>query len=174
MRGSRVFTLIELFVFMAIIAVLVAILLPAVQQAGEAARRAQCKCNLKQIGLAVAKYESALTVLPPGRIRSHVDKLQLCFSVHAHLLPHLDQANIYDSLNFGAGADTGPENSAPRQIMLPIFQCPSDRQVPIQGADAVHNYVIETGTVYGVVKTDGIFFGNSNLRIREMTYGCFH
>jgi prepilin-type N-terminal cleavage/methylation domain-containing protein/prepilin-type processing-associated H-X9-DG protein len=171
LRPRTAFTLIELLVVIAVIAVLVALLLPAVQAAREAARRAQCKSNLKQIGLALHNYHSGLNVFPPGRIRSHVDKLQLCFSVHTHLLPYLDQTPIYDSINFGAGADTGPENSALRQVMLPVFQCPDDTQVPIQGNDAVHNYVMNTGTVYGVVAANGIFFENSKVRISDVRDG---
>jgi prepilin-type processing-associated H-X9-DG protein len=100
-----------------------------------------------------------------------VDTRQLCFSVHAHLLPYVEQTPLYDSINFGAGADTGPENSAPRQVMLPIFQCPDDTQVPIQGNDAVHNYVMNTGTAYGVVAVNGVFFENSRVRMGDVIDG---
>src|SRR5258708_33232004 len=126
MLPRRAFTLIELLVVIAIIAVLVALLLPAVQQAREAARRAQCKSNLKQIGLALHNYHASHQVFPPGRIRSHVSGLQLCFSAHAHLLPYVEQTPLYGTINFGAGADTGPENSAPRQVMRAVFQWPAD------------------------------------------------
>ncbi len=167
----RAFTLLELLVVIAIIAVLVALLLPAVQQAREAARRAQCKSNLKQIGVALHSYHASHQVFPPGRIRSHVSGLQLCFSAQAHLLPYVEQTPLYGSINFGAGADTDPLNSVPRQFMLPVFQCPDDKQVPIQGNDAVHNYVMNTGTLYGVVAANGIFFENSSVRIGDVIDG---
>src|SRR3546814_780854 len=99
------FTLIELLVVIAIIAVLVALLLPAVQQAREAARRSQCKNNLKQIGLALHNYHDTHRVFPPGQMSWFGSDL---FPLNAgariswmqQILPFIDQAPLYNSFNW--------------------------------------------------------------------------
>src|SRR5271157_2526382 len=96
---SRGFTLIELLVVIAIIAVLIALLLPAVQSAREAARRAQCINNLKQIGLAIHNYVSTNDTMPPSSI-----PIQQNFSVRARVLPFMEQQPIYNAINFNYGA----------------------------------------------------------------------
>ena len=100
-RGQLGFTLIELLVALAIIGILIALLLPAVQSAREAARRIQCTNNLKQLGLAVASYESINGCLPPGSLprRSPVGSDE-DFSVFVRLLPGLEQQTTYDATNF--------------------------------------------------------------------------
>ena len=99
-RGSRGFTLIELLVVIAIIAVLIALLLPAVQAAREAARRASCSNNMKQIGLALHNYMTAIGTMPPGRFNSHIAGIGNCWGAYSQLLGQLDQQTVYNSFNF--------------------------------------------------------------------------
>jgi prepilin-type N-terminal cleavage/methylation domain-containing protein/prepilin-type processing-associated H-X9-DG protein len=101
-RGHRGFTLIELLVVIAIIAVLIALLLPAVQSAREAARRAQCTNNMKQIGLAVNNYESGNGAIPPSAVISLVQNYQ-DQGVLCRVLPYLDQQPDYNSINWFFG-----------------------------------------------------------------------
>src|SRR4051812_5847915 len=99
LRSVSGFTLIELLVVIAIIAVLIALLLPAVQAAREAARRMQCVNNLKQLGLAVANYESGNGCLPPTGCGGITDPGNNDFSMKARLLPFMEQAPLYNALN---------------------------------------------------------------------------
>jgi prepilin-type N-terminal cleavage/methylation domain-containing protein len=97
-RSTRAFTLVELLVVIAIIGVLVALLLPAVQAAREAARRAQCSNNLKQLSLALHNYENSHNTLPPAGIDSN----QMSWVVL--LLPYFEQQNLYSQFNFNKGS----------------------------------------------------------------------
>jgi prepilin-type N-terminal cleavage/methylation domain-containing protein len=143
-KSRRGFTLIELLVVIAIIAILIALLLPAVQQAREAARRTQCRNNLKQIGLALHNYLSTHTVFPFGKGPSYPGApVYARWSQHAMILPYLDQAPLYNQLNFNFPPDTpgmggviafmpaytNPTgtNSAASRTVIPGFMCPSDR-----------------------------------------------
>jgi prepilin-type N-terminal cleavage/methylation domain-containing protein/prepilin-type processing-associated H-X9-DG protein len=128
------FTLVELLVVIAIIGILIALLLPAVQAAREAARRSQCVNNAKQLGLAVHEYHDSFKVFPPGSIRwpewagntwetSHINWV-------ARVLPYIEQQNIYDQIEF---SDTRPWQSDPskpgyllRRIEIASVRCPSD------------------------------------------------
>jgi prepilin-type N-terminal cleavage/methylation domain-containing protein len=95
------FTLIELLVVIAIIAILIALLLPAVQQAREAARRTQCKNNLKQLGLAVHNFQSTHGKCPPGivgNVTATADAAQPNVGLLAFLLPYIDYAQLYDRI----------------------------------------------------------------------------
>ena len=121
-RKSRGFTLIELLVVIAIIAVLIALLLPAVQQAREAARRSQCKNNLKQLGLALHNYESTFTQFPPSRISISSPRFEKSWITMC--LPYLDQAPIYNTYD-GNLPWYHPNNDTATTTVLPTLICPS-------------------------------------------------
>ena len=125
------FTLIELLVVIAIIAILIALLLPAVQQAREAARRTQCKNNLKQIGLAFHNFEGTYGFLPtslrpPSNVSSTATE-QSRVSVLTDLLPYVEQATIYGQYNKGINWNQGT-NIPLSQTVIAAFNCPSDPQ----------------------------------------------
>ncbi len=153
-RLRAAFTLIELLVVIAIIAVLIALLLPAVQQAREAARRSQCKNNLKQIGLGMHNYHDVANCLPIsmswGRTEpaNNWDRRQ-AFSDKVYMLPYLDQAPMYNRTNF----DDFPWNpwntgsNLPQSARLPVFNCPSNANVNGNGSAGNFNYAINVGVV---------------------------
>ncbi len=126
---KRGFTLIELLVVIAIIATLVAILLPAVQQAREAARRSTCKNNLKQLGIALHNYHDTHSVLPnSGFGRSATIRNELGWNVM--ILPYIEQSALYDLFDFNNGDYDGTGRRGPYRNELalnriPVFMCPS-------------------------------------------------
>jgi prepilin-type N-terminal cleavage/methylation domain-containing protein len=126
-RSARGFTLIELLVVIAIIAILIALLLPAVQQAREAARRTQCRNNLKQIGLALHNYLDQYMVFPPGYVYNpNTGSAWSGFSWATMLLPVFDQAPLYNNMSvlFSVGAPAAANVNT--QTILPTMRCPSD------------------------------------------------
>jgi prepilin-type N-terminal cleavage/methylation domain-containing protein len=144
---QRGFTLIELLVVTAIIALLIAMLLPAVQQAREAAKRAHCRNNLKQLGVALHNYHDQFNILPPGVINPGVqaraafpytmDCVNQCRNIPFTLLilPQLEQLPLYNKINFSQPvgsaqrSGTGPatnQGALFEDTRLTIFQCPSD------------------------------------------------
>jgi len=187
MKRKPGFTLVELLVVIAIIGVLVSLLLPAVQQAREAARRMQCGNHLKQLGLALHNYESTYRVFP-----GLPDSSNYGFSVQAKLLPFIEQGNLQDLIDFqqplmqGAGGSQAL-NSVHNQVArqpIPVLLCPSDGQSPIfenhssvaGQAFAGTNYVVCTGsgvdTNYDTrAATDGMFWWGSAAGFRDMLDG---
>jgi prepilin-type N-terminal cleavage/methylation domain-containing protein len=121
----RGFTLIELLVVIAIIAVLIALLLPAVQQAREAARRTQCKNNLKQLGLAMFNYHDTFNSFPMGGWVSGSFDMG---SYMTRILPNIDQGALYNQINFSVTIDTQvlPNGQQLALQVIPAFICPSD------------------------------------------------
>ena len=127
-RRQRGFTLIELLVVIAIIAVLIALLLPAVQQAREAARRTQCKNNMKQLGLAMHNYESTHKRFPSGGKGidfGQINMFAFSSSFYQAILPYTDQAPVYAQFNFSLHYSNAV-NQAPAKTKITAFLCPTN------------------------------------------------
>jgi prepilin-type N-terminal cleavage/methylation domain-containing protein len=128
------FTLVELLVVIAIIGILVAMLLPAVQSAREAARRMQCSNNLKQLGLALHNYHTAHNTFPPGSLAYDGDNRATSNHKAIHnwpmfIAPQMEQQNLADKYNWNVGfrgPDYGNVNGEVFRLRLPFMQCPSD------------------------------------------------
>lgn len=148
-RRSRGFTLIELLVVIAIISVLIAMLLPAVQEAREAARRTQCTNNLKQIGLAIHTYHESHKFFPRGDLDGTYSRVNPFVTI----LPYLEQGNIYRQYDFKL-PHTHANNRAVVSQNIAMYICPSAtfrRQVPIAGCDtnnrAPGTYAFSSGSL---------------------------
>jgi prepilin-type processing-associated H-X9-DG protein len=139
--------------------VLVALLLPAVQQAREAARRSQCQNNLKQIGLALLNYESRYGTFPPAFVADANGKPMHSWRVL--ILPYLEQQSLYDSYNFSEPWD-GPNNSRLLSQMPAVFRCASD---PASAGGTTTSYA-------GVFGEHCIFQGSAPVRFASITDGA--
>lgn len=182
--SRRGFTLIELLVVITIIGVLIALLLPAVQAAREAARRAQCVNNLKQIGLAVHNYHDRVGALPGAQLAQGVTS----FSALSHLLPGLELSNEYNSINFSLH-NADPANLTATMTRVASFVCPSDvSNTALAQIGAQTNYMADmgswivwqsaTGPNVGMGDPNGMFYGNSATRFADVidglsNTGCF-
>jgi prepilin-type N-terminal cleavage/methylation domain-containing protein/prepilin-type processing-associated H-X9-DG protein len=181
-RSRRGFTLIELLIVITVIAVLIGLLLPAIQKVRESAARAQCANNLKQIGLACQGYHDAQGSLPPGytATAAYPDTTP-GWGWAAYLLPHLEQDNLYRQLNFNAPV----QNSAAVRTVVKVYLCPSDTPPSSAFAvtDAVGNtlmmaapssYAATVGQDASEVddpEGDGVFYRNSKVRMTDIKDG---
>ncbi|MDA0833816.1 MAG: DUF1559 domain-containing protein [Planctomycetota bacterium] len=180
------FTLIELLVVIAIIAILIALLLPAVQQAREAARRTQCKNNLKQIGLALHNYIDVHNFLPPGAcvdVSVTATGNNGSWGVTGRILPHLDQGNLFNVVDLTVAWDFQHAISG---LKIPVYACPSDpgsdlSRDPGGGKPILFptNYGFNYGTWFVYSPTtgsggNGLFYPNAKLTFRDATDGSSH
>ncbi len=177
MRGRSGFTLIELLVVIATISMMIALLLPAVQACREAARRASCRNNLMQLGVAVQNYESSFEVYPPGVVNDTGPVLDQPKGYHygwmVRILPYCEMRNIYNHFNLKLSLYE-TQNLTTRRTLVKGFLCPSDNGLNRAPNDvAMTNYV---GCHHDVeapidVKNDGVFFLNVAVRYEDIPDG---
>ncbi len=193
------FTLIELLVVIAIIAILIALLLPAVQQAREAARRSQCKNNLKQLGLALHNYHDSHGVFPPGwvaRTPAGYSDANYCNTMGVNhqapwtvqILPFLDQAPLYQSFNlslpFSDNSNGTQAPNGPLVKRVTVYQCPSNPSVSqweihLDYMGVMGGKTVAAGspdcTVSGqpdrVFARNGVLYHNSRIGFRDIIDG---
>jgi prepilin-type N-terminal cleavage/methylation domain-containing protein/prepilin-type processing-associated H-X9-DG protein len=191
--GRRGFTLIELLVVIAIIAVLIGLLLPAVQKVREAAARIKCGNNLKQLALGMHNYVSAYGRFPPGFDTPpnlpYPQYFNASWAWSTYLLPYVEQDNLYRAMNvqpgvnrFGNGVETCYPTDVPGQLsttVLKVFRCPSDTGSDInvnRNGHATSNYRGVAGPYTYLYITEnmdfgGVYFQNSKIRMDDITDG---
>ena len=180
-RASRHgFTLIEILVVVAIIMILVALLLPAVQAVREVARRTQCLNNMLQISLATQNYESTYAVLPPGSINPTGPIANKPNGIHhnwvSQILPFIEYKNVNRNINFGVSVYNA-ENATVRNMVLNTFICPSDvGAIRSPGGFAQISYVGNHHDTEAPIDTTnhGVFFLNSRVRYEDIEDGNAH
>lgn len=179
-RRKPGFTLIELLVVIAIIAILVSIMLPAVQSAREAARRSQCRNNLMQFGIAFHNYSMTYEMLPPGTVNESGPIVTEPNGYHmswiVQLLPVMEQRNLFEQVDFGHSVYSA-ENAMVRAIQFSIVSCPSDYdgRYSIEGVGQVQasNYAASYGGSKDTIsdRNNGLLYLNSSIRFRQIRDG---
>ncbi len=141
------FTLVELLVVIAIIGILIAMLLPAVQNAHTSARRVHCQNNLKQIGMSLHAYHTANETFPPGSYWYGSDYEAYRGSILILLLPYMDQQNLFENFDYTVRIDGQlfPDSTLLGSTIVPVYVCPSDDNTGLYNGRAIHNYSASNG-----------------------------
>jgi prepilin-type N-terminal cleavage/methylation domain-containing protein len=171
-RPNLGFTLIELLVVIAIIGTLISLLMPAVQMAREAARKAQCQNNLKQLGLAIHNYSDACGQIPAAA-QGGLGGVYMNFTGYSQILPYLEQAERHDRSNFDVSDWGGApyfgwsrrENSTAYGICPSVFLCPSNRSATDAPAFVNYSFGVELWRVNNPGVTDYVFSGGASRSI---------
>jgi prepilin-type N-terminal cleavage/methylation domain-containing protein len=173
-RLRRGFTLVELLVVIAIIGMLIALLLPAMQSAREAASRISCTNNLKQFGLAMHNHHTAHKKLPAGNEVPEGVEAFKGLSVHVRLMPYMEQQAVYQMIDTKRGYDD-PKNLAALQVQVASFLCPSGDDGLPRDAGGRNSYYCNQGTgiLFGLPQPgtpnakqpppNGVFYQNSQI-----------
>ena len=176
-RHRRAFTLVELLVVIAIIGILVALLLPAVQAAREAARRMQCSNRLGQLILATQNYEMAFRAYPIGTLNETGPVVNTANGYHhnwiSQILPFIEESVTYDHVDFGVGV-YDPKNAVVRQVAIEVFGCPSadhgGQDIWFSNYAGCHNDLAKPIDV----DNNGVFFLNESVSPKDITDGASH
>lgn len=180
-KQIRGFTLIELLVVIAIISILIALMLPAVQQAREAARRTQCRNNLMQLGLALHNYEMSFEMLPSGSVNPDGPIVNEASGYHmswsVQILPMMEQTHVFDQVDF-AGGVYSEANRQIRILALPSYLCPSDFGSEVIAPELGSVISLSYAGVYSgqtgpiASDSDGLLYLNSSVVHRSIRDGA--
>jgi type II secretory pathway pseudopilin PulG len=162
-RTRRAFTLFQLLLILAFLALLFALLLPAVQKVREAAARTQSTNNLHQLALAAHSYADANNHFPSGNDDNN-------FSASAHLLPYLEQGNLYNMIDFKKPMDD-KANAEVRKAVIKLFHSPRDGITSVSNDFGATNYLFCAGSKPPLADNDGVFYQGSKVKFADITDG---
>ena len=163
-KNSRfAFTLFQLLIILAILAILFALLLPAVAKVREAAARTQSLNNMKQLGIAMLSYSDANATFPAGNDKNN-------FSAAAYILPYIEQNNLYNTIDFKKPMDDKANVDA-RKTIIKTFLSPRDGLMSVSNDFGATNYLFNAGSKPSLTDNDGVLYQDSSVKLTDITDG---